>query len=100
MDGFFQARCGARHQEAGDVGTGHQQDENDKPAEKRWHGDESGFQAAAHFRADDGDVVFVAFGMLAFEGGHDDVHFGLGLRDGDAGMQAADHGEGAVGALL
>ena len=71
--GFLEARCGARHQKAGDIGASHHKNEHDKSAEKRRNGNESRFHAAAHFCADDGDVVFVAFGMFAFKGGHDDV---------------------------
>ena len=57
------------------------------------------FQAATQLGTHDNDAIFVALGMLTFETGHDDVHFCLRFRDGHAGIQAAIHGESAVGSL-
>ena len=89
---FFAASDGAREQEIGDVGACDQENERD--------GAEQNYQGAAGVADDlflqrhdsEGEAAIgrIFLGMILAEAGGERVHFGLRLRDGDAGLELAD----------
>ena len=89
---FFAASDGAREQEICDVGACDQENERD--------GAEQNYQGAAgvadylllqrHDSEGETAIGRIFLRVILAEAGGERVHFGLGLRDGDAGLEFAD----------
>jgi len=90
---FLLASDGAREEETGDVGAGNEKNKGNGPIEdEQWAASVANNLFEERKDAEgEATVGRIEVGVLLAEAGGDGVHFGLGLLDGNTGLEARDN---------